>query len=47
MEKEEETDRRVKLDRFARSFGIQKLLRCREILECVQNLVITYKSSIT
>ena len=33
------------IDRFARSYGIQKLLRCREILECVQNLIspcITY-----
>jgi hypothetical protein len=27
------------IDRLARSYGIQKLLRCREILECVQNLI--------
>jgi len=27
------------IDRFARSYGIQKLLRRREILDCVQNLV--------
>jgi len=31
------------VDRFARSYGIQKLLRRREILECVQNLVIQYR----
>ena len=28
------------IDSFSRSCGIQKLLSCREILECVQNLVI-------
>jgi len=27
------------IDSFSRSYGIQKLLRCREILECVQNLI--------
>ena len=27
------------IDRFARLYGIQKLLRRREILECVQNLI--------
>jgi len=27
------------IDRSARSYGYQKLLRCREILECVQNLI--------
>jgi hypothetical protein len=27
------------VDRLARSYGIQKLLRRREFLECVQNLV--------
>ena len=27
------------IDRLTRSYGVQKLLRCREILECVQNLV--------
>jgi hypothetical protein len=26
-------------DSFSRSYGIQTLLRCREILECVQNLI--------
>ena len=28
-----------KMDRLARSYGIQKILRRREILECVQNLI--------
>ena len=27
------------IDRLARSYGIQKLLRCREILDYVQNLL--------
>ena len=27
------------IDSFSRTYGIQKLLRCREILECVQNLI--------
>ena len=27
------------IDRFARSYGIQKLLRCKEILKFVQNLI--------
>jgi len=27
------------IDSFSRSYGIQKLLSCREILECVQNLI--------
>jgi len=36
------TQRELKLfqiDRLARSYGVQKLLRRREIMECVQDLV--------
>ena len=35
------------IDRLARSYGIQKLLRRREFLECVQNLVCPYIASIS
>jgi len=34
------------IDSFSRSYGIQKLLRCREILECVQNLISPCTASI-